>query len=273
MKHKFSKQKLITGIILIGVIIIMGIFGMKTLSPAKEINEEKSFSLKNIKEIQVSVLNETIHIIQTETGEDVKFHLYGKSKAETTLNSEIGNEKIVVIDNRSKCGSMEEIFLDIYVPKDYSNKLSVKVTSGDTRIDTLNLSSFSLNCTSGKIEIGKIITDNLELKSSAGDISLSECYVKVAAIETSSGKVNIGYQEFENGKVNIKSSSGNINLSLPISAEFLLKAQTNAGKIQNDFSNNQTSSNDKKIELQIGTKTNEVTIKSSSGSINIIKNK
>lgn len=271
MKPNFFKKKFLIGIILIGGIIIMDVFGIKTFSMAREINQEISFSLKNIKEIQVSVLNAAVHVIQTETGGEVKFHLYGKGKPETKLNSEIDDEKIVVVDNRSRCGSFEEMFLDIYVPKDYNNNLSIKVTSGDTKIDTLNLSSFSLSATSGNVEIGKIITDNLVLKSTAGDIKLSECCAKVATIETSSGKVNIGYQKFENGRVYIKTSSGNITLCLPSRAEFLLKAQTNAGKIQNDFTVSPAGNNDKKIEVQIGAKSNEVSIKSSSGSINIFK--
>lgn len=250
----------------------MGIFGIRALTSTKEINEEKSFSLENIEEIQVSMLNEAVHVIQTEAGEEVKFHLYGKSATETNLVYKIDREKVVVKENRSKCGAFEDMYLDIYIPEDYIKNLSINVTSGDTRMDSFNLSSFSLSSTSGKVEIGKIITDKLELKTTAGDISLNECSAREAKIETSSGKVNISYKEFEHGNINIKTSSGDITTELPSTAEFLLKAQTNAGKIQNDFSADTVGSvGKKKIEEQIGTRSNEITLQSSSGSIGILK--
>jgi len=269
MKIKFSKKKIIIGIILIGV-IIMGILGIKSLTSTREINEEKSFSLENIKEIQVSMLNEAVHIIRTEAGVEVKFHLYGKTTKETKLISECDKAKIVVKENRSKCGLFEELYLDIYVPQDYNKSLSIKVSSGNMKMDSLNLSNFSFNSTSGKMDIEKITTDKLELVSTSGDISINDCTAKEATIKTSSGKAVISYKQFEN--VNIKTSSGDIIVEFPSTAEFLLKAQTNAGKIQNDFSANTVGSAEKrKIEGQIGKKSNGVTLKSSAGDISILK--
>ncbi|MFZ2539048.1 MAG: DUF4097 family beta strand repeat-containing protein [Oscillospiraceae bacterium] len=271
MTIRFTKKKIIIGIILIGV-IIMGIFGVKSLTSTREINEEKSFSLENIKEIQVSMLNEAVHVIKTKVGGEVKFHLYGKITKETKLISECDNEKIVVKENRSKCGSFEELFLDIYIPEDYNKSLSIKVSSGDMKMDSLNLSDFSLSSTSGKIDIEKITTDKLDLMSTSGNISINDCTAKEAKIETSSGKAMISYKQFENENVNIKTSSGNIIVEFPSNAEFLLKAQTNAGNIQDDFSSDMVGSTERrKIEGQIGTKSNVVTLKSSSGSISILK--
>lgn len=155
MKTKLSVRNILNGMILIGVIMIMGIFGIRALTSTKEINEEKSFFLENINEIQVSMLNETIHVIQTEARREVKFHLYGKSTTETKLISEIEDDKVIVRENRSKCGAFEGLFLDIYIPKDYNKDLSISITSGDVKMDTFNLSSFLLNSTSGKTEIKK----------------------------------------------------------------------------------------------------------------------
>lgn len=272
MKSLFSKKKLLIGIILIGVIIIMGIFGVTALIPSREINDVRSFSQGNIKEIQVLMENEAVHVIRTEAGGELKFHLYGKAKTDTKLIFENDNEKIVVNDNRGLIRQFNKLSLDIYIPEGYNKNLSIKVTSGDVKIDSVNLSRCSLSSSSGEIVIKKIVAAELVLKSTSGIISVNECTAKDTKIEATSGKVNISYSQFEIGNVNIKTSSGNINVNLPGTAEFLLKAQTDSGNIQTDFAVSPSGSNDrKKIEEQIGRKGNEVTLKCSSGNIAILK--
>lgn len=271
MKSLYSKKKLLIGIILIGV-IIMGIFGVTALISSREINDVRSFSQGNIGEIQILMENEAVHVIRAEAGGELKFHLYGKAKTDVKLIFGNDNEKLVVNDNRGLIRPLNKLSLDIYIPEGYSKKLSIKVTSGDVKIDPANLSGFSVNSSSGEIVVKKIVAAELVLKSTSGVINVTECTAKDTKIEATSGKVNISYSQFEIGNVNIKTSSGNINVNLPGTAEFLLKAQTDSGNIQNDFAFSPGDSNDKKkIEGQIGKKGNKVTLKCASGNIAILK--
>lgn len=199
-------------------------FGVIALNPGREINDVRSFSQGNIKEIQILMENEAVHVIRTEAAGELKFHLYGKAKTDVKLIFENDNEKLVVNDNRGLIRNLNKLSLDIYIPEGYNRNLSIKVTSGNVKIDSANLSRFLLSSSSGEIFINKIIAAELVLKSTSGVISVNECTSKDTKIEATSGKINISYSQFETVNVNIKTTSGNINVNLPGTAEFFLKS-------------------------------------------------
>lgn len=158
------------------------------------------------------------------------------------------------------------------------------------KADTLLAEKISINSVSGNININKIDASELVIKGKSSAINIDECIAKQSEIETytgsitlnnnngtlgvktGSGKVLVSYNEFEDQEVNIKSSTGNVTLELPSSAEFLIETKTSTGKIQSDFHINENGSTDKKkLEGKVGTKNNKVILQTSSGSIKILK--
>ncbi|BCZ49385.1 hypothetical protein psyc5s11_54520 [Clostridium gelidum] len=304
------KIKINIKIIVIGVIIIMGIFGLGALFSYKEINEEEHFSMEDINEMQVNMTSEPVHIIRTEASNEVKFHLYGKSMQDIKLTSEINNKKVVVGAKRNFEGPIpEDMFLDIYVPEEYVKNLSIKISSGAVKMDSFDLANFTLNTSSGKLDakqlnaekisinsssgslnIKKLDAKELEIKGESSVVNIDECIAKDARIETSSGsitlknsngnfnikgkstKVMVAYKEFKDQNINIETSSGSVILEIPSTAEFLIEATTSSGKFQSDFPINTAGNTDKKkINGQIGMKNNKVLLQTSSGSIKILK--
>ncbi|MHB8062667.1 MAG: DUF4097 family beta strand repeat-containing protein [Ruminiclostridium sp.] len=306
MKNRFEMKVLL---IVIGVIAIMSILGLGSLS-WREINEEKSFALEEINEIQVTMSNTPVHIIRTEASEEVKFRLYGKSMQQIKLEAKINNKTVVVETKRKhELPIPEDMFLDIYIPKEYGKNLSIKISSGIVKLDSLDLASFtlntssggmeaeqlnaqeiSINTTSGKLNIKKLAAKELEIKGSSSAVNIDECIVDEGTIESSSGSItfknssgnfnfkgtagniSVAYKEFEDQNINIKTTAGNVTLELPSTAEFLLDAKTTSGKFQSDFPVKTMGNADKrKIESQIGTKNNKVFLQTSSGSIKLLK--
>ena len=307
MKTKLSK-KVIT--ILIGVIVVMGVFGVGALHMFRQINEEKSFTMKEINEIQVSMSNVPVHIIRTEAGNEVKFHLYGKSMQDIKLSAEINNKTVFVEAKRKIDGPIpEDMFFEIYLPAEYGKNLSVKTSAGGIKMDTVDLANFTLDTSSGGLEaeqinaekisikassgrlnIKKIDAKEFEIKGSSSAINIDECTVKEGKIETSSGGISlknssgnydfkgtaanvfVAYRKFEDQNINIVTTSGSITLELPSTSEFSINAKTVTGKIQSDFSMDTAGRVDKKnLEGQIGTKNNKVSLQASTGSIKILK--
>ena len=205
----------------------------------------------------------------------------------------------------------EKMFLDIYIPKKYVNNFSIKISSGTvTMDDSFNFESFTYNTSSGILEaeqltaekisintsssnlnIKKIDTQEMEIYGSTSKISIDECIAKEANMGISTGSITlknssgnfdykgstgdvlIAYKEFENQNLNVETTVGNVTIELPSSAEFLLDAKTSTGGLKSEFVVNTTDNTDKKkIEGQIGTKNNKISLKTSTGSINILKN-
>ena len=69
---KTTKTKyLLIGFIIIGGMVLMGIFGMGALAPYREINVEKSFDRENLNEIEIDMTSIPVHVLQTEAGNEI----------------------------------------------------------------------------------------------------------------------------------------------------------------------------------------------------------
>lgn len=306
MKTKLNKKAIV--IIVIGVIAIMGILGFGAANNLREINEEKSFSIKEIDGIQVDIGPQNVHFIESKDNE-VTLHLNGKAMHDLKIVSEIKNKILYVKIQRESRALYEKVVLDIYVPKEYGKNVSINMSTGAVKMDSFDLTDFiyksstgqleveninaekvSINTSTGGVNIKKLGVKELDIKGESGSININECIVKEGSVETTtgsitlknssgtldaksgSGKVLIDYKEFENQNINIQTISGSVILKLPDTAEFLLDAKTSTGGLKSDFDVNTTDNTDKKkIEGQVGTKNNKVSLKTSTGSIKILK--
>lgn len=287
MKTRFNKKAVVIGI---GVIVIIIILGLGGINMMREINEEKSVSMDQINTIQVDMTTVGVHIIRTETSNEVKVNFHGKAMQEIKLVSETNNKTLFVTVQRKheKFPLYEDAVLDVYIPKGYTKNLSLKMLSGDVKIDSFKLENFtldtssgkleaeqlkadkiSINSTSGNLKIKKIDTKILDVKGKSSAINIDECIANETGIETSTGKVLVSYKAFEDQNINITTSTGSVTLELPETAEFLVEAKTSSGKFQSDFPIKTTDKKD--IKGQVGTKNNKLLLKTSSGSINILK--
>lgn len=287
MKTRFNKKVMV---IVTGVIVITSMLVLGGLNMMREINEEKSVSMKEINSIQVDMKSESVHIIRTEASNQVQANYHGKAMQEIKLVSEIDNNTFFVKVQRKheNLPIYEDAVLDLYIPKEYTKDISIKMLSGDVKIDSLNLSNFTFDTASGKLKAESIDAEKISITSSSGGINIKsidtkvfkmvgessainidECIAKKAEIETSSGKVLVSYKEFEDQNITIATSSGSVTLELPETAKFFVEAKTSSGKFKSDFPINTT--NKKDIRGQIGTKNNKISLKTSSGSISILK--
>lgn len=198
--------------------------------------------------------------------------------------------------------------LDIYIPEDYSKDIKIRTSSGEVNIERLNIENFTYDASSGDLtgeefapRSSRIETSSgevrfrgfggdLELKTSSGDAEIE--YSSKSAntnITTSSGNITltgftgdlhsraqsgdikVDYTDFNNS-INMKSSSGEIEISLPTDSQFGIKVDTSSGDIRTDFSVTQTGKIDEdRLEGTVGSSSNQITIDTSSGDVNIRK--
>ena len=271
------------------------------------VDEEKSVSLDNVDEIQVILSSETVHIHQSEAGDEVRFHYHGNCWPQFNLAIENADGKVSV--RRESLFRLGDMTLDIYLPVDYSGTLDVKVSSGEVTTEALNLENFRLNAssgnltadtiqaalvsirsTSGAVDVKSINAERLAITTHSGNITTGQCAVREAVVEaasgnimlagitgdfnlkTSSGKVTLTYPMFDNYKLKVGTTSGSVTLELPANAGFLLDAHSTSGKVQSDFSADDTEgANIKGTTGQVGTGTGQIIVNTTSGNIQLRK--
>lgn len=312
-EHHFNKERTVKTKWMSLIIVIGGIFTMITLIASllpsfnRVVDEEKSISLENVDEIQVILSSESVHVHQSEVGDEVRFHYHGNCWPKFNLAIENANGKVSV--RRESLFRLGDMTLDIYLPADYSGTLDVKVSSGAVTTEALNLENFRLNASSGNltadtieaalvsirsnsgaVDVKSINAERLAITTHSGNITTGQCAVSEAVVEatsgnimltditgnfdlkTSSGKVTLSYPMFDNYKLKVGTTSGSVALELPASAGFLLDAHSTSGKIHSDFSiDNAEGTNIKGATGQVGIGTGQITVNTTSGNIDLGK--
>lgn len=284
----------------IGTFMLMsstkGDFASIKAGKTASVDQEKFEPMGSVKEISVGVSSAKINII-TENRKDFRARLTGSVTSsslttEPTLETSIDGSTLNV---RVKTQNMYVGFtsvnlnLDIYVPLDYSENLTIKSSSGDINIQDIKLNDLNCNLSSGKLTLGKVSAKNFSYDSSSGSITAVELITKSSDLESSSGKIRldkfegdlkanassgdikIAYGEFNNN-VNISVASGSVELILPENSEFFLNARASSGNVSCQFPI--TISNKQKeniLEGVVKNDKNKISINTSSGNIKIYK--
>ncbi|MBI9051589.1 MAG: DUF4097 family beta strand repeat protein [Anaerolineaceae bacterium] len=332
-------------LLLLGGIVVMGIFAMNIL-PLTDINQERTFQVDEIEQINVDVTIYPVHVIRTTAGSEIKFHLYGRSSEDTELIADLHQGTVdVEIRHKYRVHLPDRLYLDIYLPEDYEKSLDINITTGSVELDDLDLTAFRLNTTTGgmkadhlnaddvsirtttgSIRINQLTANNLEIRGSTSGVSIDECVVETGVIKTttgaihvpeakgdfnieastgrvtfamntlqehtiriktttgaiqvndgsgdfdleaSTGSVKLSMAAFQENNVRIKTTTGGITLQLPEDAEFSLQAENTTGSINSDFPIQKISEH--KVTGEIGAASGSVTLKASTGSINLLK--
>lgn len=269
------------------------------------VNDEKTFQLKDVAEIQVHMSSEAIHIYRGEAGSEVRFRYYGKSWPARRLVAENVNGMVTVRPDGSI--RMGDLKLDITLPADYGKILDIKnssgsvtaeplvladfrldVSSGSLRADTIKATTATIHTSSGGVEIRSIEAGQVEITSQSGDIQAGACACKQTSMETSSGairvsraggnfelqstsgKVSLSIDSFDSNRVKMDSTSGSITLELPANAGFSLEARSTSGGIQSEFAVSGDSGRNL-LTGKVGEGTGQVSLHTTSGNINIVK--
>ena len=286
MKNR-SYKRIVCMMILIMAVIAAAVIG--GLNRMRDINEEKSISINEINAIRVDMTSIRVHFIRTKTGNEVKVNFHGKAMQEIKLitNTDKNTLFITVQRRHENLPIYEDVALDVSIPEIYTKNLSIKMLSGDVKIDPLNLESLIFHTSSGKLEAEQIHAGKITVTSASGSINMNGCSAKETKIctssgnitlknnvgdldlKSSSGKVQADYMNFENQNMKIETASGSVKLELPDTAEFLVEAKTSSGDFKSDFPIQIT--NKKDVNGQIGTKKNKIMLQTLSGSMKICK--
>jgi lia operon protein LiaG len=273
--------------------IIMVFTGNFTLN-TEEINDSKSFNIEEINEIVIDLTSADINIIPTKEGELI-VHLYGKIS--TNIRKDVpeliayktGDKLYIETHNPNEILigiNIRQIDLDVYVPEKDLASLNIEASSSDISINGIKAADLKIKNTSGDIRVEELVSEKIWIDSTSGDIALIE-YIGNIDIENTSGRISlldgetnediyivsisgdVLIEQEQASDMNIKITSGDLKIKLSESAKFNLDARTSSGDINISFPISISSSGRKDLEGKVGESDEIITVKTSSGDIDI----
>ena len=272
------------------IMVFTGNFTIKT----EKINDSKSFDPVEINEIVIDLASADINIIPTKEGELI-VHLYGEittniKKDVPELIAYTTGDKLYIETynpNQIIIGiNIRRIDLDVYVPEKDLASLKIDATSSDISINGIKAADLEVINTSGDIRIEEIVSEKIRIDSTSGDISFKD-YTGSIDIENTSGRISlvdgesnedilivstsgdILIEQEQVSDMNIRITSGDIKIKLPESSGFYLDANTTSGDINSSFPIAISSSGRNDLEGKIGEGGAVITVKATSGDIDI----
>ncbi len=241
------------------------------------IDEVTTFNIYQLKEIYIHSVSSDISVFSTDE-EDIKIHFYGRSalKSEKTLPKLITNlegSKLKIEIEYPKVlfsWAAADVLLDIYIPRDYRDNVTIDAVSAEVDISNLDINNFQCKTVSGDLKIKSLGSDNLTLKTTSGNVNIMD-FTGNLKVDSVSGDIDVRYRVFDNN-IDVKTISGKVEIGLPQNAEFYLKTNTVSGEVVAKFPITIISFNKmNQLEGTVGTGDNSIVIDTVSGDIYINK--
>ena len=262
------------------------------------ITDTKKLSVDNIHKINVATSSTTLNIIPEDTNE-VKVNLSGSvSTSSNYTKPELQCSKsgdTLYISVKDHTGIYIGFFnsnmkLDVYVPISYNNDMKLSSSAGDININGFKLNSLQCSLSAGRLTMSNISTSTFNYKNSAGNLKADALLTENATLNSSAGSIDISqftgnvtstnsagdtkiqYASFNNN-IDVHSSAGKIEITLPSNSEFNLDAASSFGDVKCDFP--VTITGEKKSSIlqgNVGNSSNKIKLEDSAGSINLISN-
>lgn len=257
--------------VLVGAIFLASLLGgcSHTRGPA----QTKDFSLAEVSSIQADYDGESVTVKESDTDKITIVEYMDKTKKSYLAKIDLLGGVLTITEGARPIGNGVHSYLEICLPENYQNSLSLHTTDGRISSDLdLTLNSFHADTTNGTIEISNLYADNISLASTDGALSLKDTASRICAIDTTNADTSLdrvtGAITYEskggNLIMNDASGSGNfqatgdgdmtlsflqvsgdlsaflkngkITLTLPKNLDFVFSATTKNGNIQTPFS-------------------------------------
>ena len=273
--------------ILIGIVLIaFGIGFLALNSKGYEISKNKDIGSINLDEKSTEAIDSIDKIYITapiakvniipEDRDNVHVHYHGHipnniktdlvtKKVKNTLEIRTENKNHIKI-GFSNFNNLE-IFLDVYVPNNYSKNMDIESDLGDINISDFNLDQLEIDADLGNVNIENINAEKIEIDCDSGNIIAKSIKGDTKA-KADLGNIELSYEDF-NYNLDAVSNLGSITITLPKDANFNLNAKSNLGTVKSDFPVTTTESSNTKLKGTVGDGGKDIILAVDLGSIKI----
>ena len=182
---------------------------IKELLTSETLAYDKTFDV-DFKTLSVKAKAGTIDVKETEADE-LHVVIFSDEKKEYDVKS-TGDTFVVNVENNGcrgiSCFNYKMPKIEIYLPKDYADKIEIKNNYGDINIGYFEQALMSIDEDYGRISVKSV--KNLTAKNNMGETKVEKVLGKIN-LEASMGAVNIDELNLTENS-NIEASMGSINI-------------------------------------------------------------
>lgn len=241
-----------------------------------KINEEKSFDVDKIKQINIDSNDTKIRVYpNNESNVKIGFKGYINGK-----NEKVKPKLITKFENGNLIIKIEKVpgiqlhyenntSLDISMPEVYKGDVCLNTNYGNINVEKLNVSNLRFKSNTGDINFREVEAKNIIGDTSYGKISFSDL-VGNTNIFSKRGNIFLQYKKVADN-VKVETTSSKVKIIFPQDSAIRLKAKTKSGGIENDFFVNRSRFIKNQLDEINGNGKNMIDIGTDSGDIVISK--
>lgn len=280
-------------IALIFVIVLGGIFFTLKINGEKSVNEEQSFDIEQIEELELNIESWNIALENTES-EKLTIEFEEKQQNNPIEVKKDGN-KVKVLQQDNEEGVMKNFSfgkkdtIHIYIPKNAVDRIALKNSYGDIKINNIETEELSVSTDSGAKIIKGLTANKGTITSKDGELSIVDSTLNELTIAATNGdsymtRVNspkmkitstggeVLMKEISEGKsLFVETASGDITISYKEAPKSLaLIANSESSDISVNLENYQKEEHTDQLKKgKIGNASNELELISEEGMITV----
>ncbi|TYQ12795.1 UNVERIFIED_CONTAM: putative adhesin [Acetivibrio alkalicellulosi] len=239
------------------------------------INQEKSFDVKDISTINIKTVSTNINIIPDDS-QEIRVHYHGKSSPnsdaptlEVTRKGSIFHVEIKYPKQNVNLFNLGffNLKLDIYIPNDYSENISITTVSADTKLNNMSINKFEKKSVSGCLSLKNFDANTLSFSTTSGDANIIDFSGNID-FNSVSGDIKCNFATY-NYNININTTSGDAKLVLPEDSQFKFDFITVSGDLKSNFPMTFENNSKRNKKGNVGMGENKIYFKSVSGDLQI----
>lgn len=227
---RFTKVFLILGLcfLLAGAVVAGAAWGIGLRGVSADMTsaqKEVTLDVKNLSRVCVSLTSENVYVYPSNDRQIHIFYTEGIGDEyilETETDPKTGQQKADFYRKESPSGMyfdlsflQENYDVTIEIPEEMTGSLEMNLTSGELKMEQLNLADVDVNCTSGDVTMKNLTAEQVNTGSVSGGVTLENCEVaEDVQVSTTSGDVHLHQitTRTEPGTVDISTVTGEITL-------------------------------------------------------------
>lgn len=238
----------VNGLILNDGIILIGEGDRQNILESK-----KNVNVDQVEKIEIKGINADIQVMpdnRTDASIELKGYYVAKKSYCTppklTVN-EHGDVLQIEVEYEKQSFSFNRLSLDLVIllPEAYGNSVSIESVSGDVNMEFGDFEDVAIQTISGDVKTESTTMDTIDVNTTSGEVDLQDVSGMIK-VDTTSGDIDVQLAKVSEDVV-MKSTSGEIKITVPSSEMFGVDFRTTSGEIQSSLDLNIDKLSEKKL--------------------------
>lgn len=199
--------------------------------------ESENASIEGLESIQVKGISADIQVVSEERSDvfvEFKGHYSAKENymPPKLIVDQDGDKLHIEIKHKKQIVSPRRLSLDLLVilPESFTKDIDIEGVSSEVQVENGVFENVVISTVSGEVKTRSLEAGQLDVKSTSGEVDIDSASGMVTA-STVSGDIDVRYVSI-GGNSDLRSTSGDVKVSIPDHSAFELDVKTTSGEIE-----------------------------------------